>query len=588
MDFRAAMLILATWLLSFSTHAVSSKMDELNLLVNQTPELARQEVLELKQRLQLTNASPAQLLRLDLLQCQILLQYADYPSAIELARSSHERATQLGIINVLPYFAGCQAQALAAQYQLTLALPLLDGAIAQARDLHQSQALTGLLLLRAQLDIEQENYLPAMEDLRLALDAYADRHHQDNHWYWPPKAYLYTTLADLLYRSGDLVQAIRYQYQALAEPDARSKVRHILLLNAARMTLENGEKATSEQLLNESRSLLSSLTVPTELAASYITMAVIALDDGNRPQAEQLTREALQIFHQYQHPTGIMQGYSLLATIQFAMGHHNAALKLSQQALEQAKVLGLQQQQAILHLKLSDYFASQHQFETAYHHLQQSRQAETHHLALRHNTRFIQFKARLDHELNQHYPGSEQWDTDTIDWQPPMLLGALLFPALLYYLLQLRPQRLLAYIRRPTRRRIPLYQQTLIRAMQHAKQHHQPMSILLLAVEQVPAQRRGQLESQLRSALRAQDKLLHQSADGIILLLPLTDHRGAGKVLQQQEANLQRWLPQLTVALGMASMQQFDTPSSMLKRAQANQVRQHREQGAAVYQATVR
>jgi len=119
--------------------------------------------------------------------------------------------------------------------------------------------------LRGQLDTNTDNFSSAIEDLRIAIDIYPDIHTQTQNWVWPPEGYVYAAMGNLLYATEDLPQAMYYAKLALKSADAQGKVRHILLRNAARIALDNGEREYSDQLERSTRKTSQNFTTRNRL-----------------------------------------------------------------------------------------------------------------------------------------------------------------------------------------------------------------------------------------------------------------------------------------------------------------------------------
>ena len=552
-------------------------MDKVNLLLYQDPFLAKEQILVLEKQLNSLQASEQEILRLQLLKCETYLQLGENKAAIDLATQA-EKKVQLTYVESLPYFIGCRADAHASIGNLTTALPLLDSAINLAKLHNQPQALSNLLRLRGQLDTENENYLSAIEDLRLALDIYDEINQQKHHWSWPPKAYLYAAMGNLLYASGDLQQALNYAYKGLQRFETQKKIRHVLLLNTARMALDNDQLKLSNQLLKEAKELLPSQSSPLEKAYSFGIMASIEIDKKNYDIAETMIKSSLITFKKQNKQVSIMQMQRLQALILFAQGKNNAALNLIHQAINAGKHLKQYSYLEIFYRIVSNYYAENKQHDLAYQYLQLSFEASqkaNHRIS---NIRFIQFKARLSRQVSEDVakikPNKLQ---QLINLKASSLIivslltGVIVIFILLWFLVKStnKPKRC---INNTIKLPLNSYEEAIESTMMHAKKNDQPFNLLIIDTGKINRKNIERIEVYIKKKLRKQDAIFYYSPESLLILLPFTTDDGTQRVVRQLEISLQPWLTHTEIKIGAASMKHFDTAKSLIKRAIANQV----------------
>lgn len=586
MDLHAFLIGIILSLVSVVAHATMSRMDHLTQLVYQSPVLAQQEIAELESELTAQSA-PSHTLRLQLLKCQQLVQQGEYQAAIQLAAFGQVDAKKHGLEQVIPYFNACAAEGHAKAGDLKTAMPLLEKGIAQSKQFKQPQALVSLLRLRGQFDIEQENYLQAMEDLRLALDVADEMFTQEQNWSWPPYSYLLATMGNLLYVSGDQLQALQYANQALEQADAKGKVRHLLLLNAAYLSRKTGDGNTSDKLLQQARQTLPSAASPIEKAFSYVIIAAIETDKGNYSTAERLTKESLGIFTRYRSRLSIMQANRLLARINFAVGNDTAAIEYTQAAINTAQQMDQQSYLHKLYLGLSEHYAQAGQHKLAYENLQSAFNAANQANKQLSDIRFIQYKARLSRDLQQPQTlESQSAFMLPLDWMLVLVMLGVVLPATCLYLLIYRKQKGLGEDK--INRHAPIHYQVLELAMNNARNAQQPLTILVFGISPTITEDLPTLEQKIKSKLRELDKLVYLSTNSLMVILPGTSQTGGQQVMDQLVERIEPWRRHAMVSVGVASMQQFDTSTSLVKRALASQASRMKSEDVKLVQAGAR
>lgn len=567
MDFHRWCCCLLLWLVPLFACA-QDPMDEINTLVYQYPAEAKQKIAELEEAHRRGSPSPFEELRLKLLKCELFLQLGENEAAINLAQMGEATAKRLNAEHVRPYFMSCLADAYSAYDNLQVALPLLDTAITLAKRYQQPQAMVMALRLRGQLDTETDNVASAIEDLRLALDAYDNISAQEDDWAWPPKAFVYAAMGNLLFVTHDYQQAMYYTELGLKSPECLGKIRQVLLLNASRIALRKGDITTSDTYLQEARQLLPELSTPLELAVGYATIAAIELERGNSDKAKDLLDVALNTFEQQQKQLYSMRTKRLLALIAFDKGDEKTALKLMDDAIGTAERMQVYSDLASYYLTLSKHSANQSDFKHAYEFLEKSyKAAEKAHKAAS-DTRMLQFKARLSQRASdatlEKLLSDNLEERSSISWMYMILLAMVLL------LLALVLWQLLRHVSlRKQSSEVPLPQspeQHLEYAIQHAKRGNHSLSILLLNIRDIRPVDLPALKGAIEKRLRETDMILRFSPDELLLLLPYTSNQGAELVMKQLQPVLDD-CQEGKILIGHASMHQFDTSETLLKRA---------------------
>ncbi len=577
MDFRVMVLSLFLWLFPFGASAID-QLDELTELVYQYPSKAFSQLALLEKTFAANHInSDINQLRLSVLKCQNLLQLGENEAAINVAQLGDARAKQLKLDQARPYFLICQADANLNNNNIQNALPLLDSAITLARRYQQPQALVDALRLRGQLDTDTDNFSSAIEDLRLAIDIYPDIHTQTQNWIWPPQAYIYAAMGNLLYATHDFPQAMYYTNLGIQSSDAKGKVLHIILRNAARIALDNQEFDYSDQLEIQAKILLPELESPLELAYSYAILASIALDKGRIENAEEYIAIAINTFQKQNQKVAIMRSNRLLAQIRFAQHQDDEALILMNQAIEQGESLNQYSDLKGFYGIMSDYYLEQDDFKQAYAFLLKRYRATELANQEMNNARILQFKARLNQQNigltgNDHAPESDSILQElNVDWvySTLFLIAMLLLGGMIWYLIDKQNKRA-PHIEGDEP--VETLVQQILSVLNNAKQGNYPLSLLIFNASQIRQVDLPSLQDELQHRLREQDKLIRYSMDEIVIVLPHTSTEGAQKVITQLVACIQPWQGSSKVNIGVAAMQQFDTLESLIKRASINQL----------------
>ncbi|SUI84029.1 tetratricopeptide repeat-containing diguanylate cyclase [Shewanella morhuae] len=577
MDFRVMVLSLFLWLFPFGASAID-QLDELTELVYQYPSKAFSQLALLEKTFAASHInSDINQLRLSVLKCQNLLQLGENEAAINVAQLGDARAKQLKLDQARPYFLICQADANLNNNNVQNALPLLDSAITLARRYQQPQALVDALRLRGQLDTDTDNFSSAIEDLRLAIDIYPDIHTQTQNWVWPPQAYIYAAMGNLLYATHDFPQAMYYTNLGIQSSDAKGKVLHIILRNAARIALDNQEFDYSDQLEMQAKILLPELGSPLELAYSYAILASIALDKGRIDTAEEYIAIAINTFKKQNQKVAIMRSNRLLAQIRFAQHQDAEALVLMHQAIEQGESLNQYSDLKGFYGIISDYYLEQDDFKQAYAFLLKRYRATELANQEMNNARILQFKARLNQQdmgptSNDNTPESTSILQElNVDWlySTLFLIAILLLGGMIWYLIDKQNNRA---SHADGDESVETLVQQILSVLNNAKQGNYPLSLLIFNASQIRQVDLPSLQDELQHRLREQDKLIRYSMDEIVIVLPHTSTEGAQKVITQLVACIQPWQGSSKINIGVAAMQQFDTLESLIKRASINQL----------------
>lgn len=576
MDFRVFTLNLLLWLQPFWVCA-DDQFKGLSELIYQNPSQAILKINALEQEFATTEPSNQEALRLQLLKCQSLLQQGENQAAINLAQMGEAKAKKLRLDQAIPYFLNCQADAHLNYDTTQTAQALLDTAINLARRYQQPQALVDALRLRGQMDTDIDNFSSAIEDLRIAIDIYPDIHHQAQRWIAPPQAYLYAAMGNLLYATKDLPQAMYYANLALNTSDAKGKVRHELLRNAARIAFDNHERDYSDELEKQAKAMLPEInSSPLDLAYSYAILASLALDKGHIDSAEEYIGISINTFKQQNQRIALMRATRLLAQIRFAQHQNEQALELMLTAIQRGEELKQYSDLDGFYGIVSDYYLTQEDFKQAHSFLVKRYQAARLANETMNDSRIIQFRARLQQQELQRIsnePSSPQsiLKVSEREWLYSTLFLvalALITGSIWYFINRQYYRTATTNANEPIQ---PLRQQVEL-ALHSAKQGNYPLSLLLVKANHIRQVDLPVLVDQLQHKLREQDKLLHYSLDEIVILLPHTTATGAQRVSNQLAPTIKIWQGVTKVNIGIAGMQQFDTLESLVKRANLNQL----------------
>ena len=579
MDLRAMTICFLLSFLGNQAYAETSKLtmdtlDDLNAYLHQYPSKAIKRISQLESVANQQQASDLIKLRLTLLKCETLIELGEGQAAINLAKMGDAQAKLLKLEQARPYFLNCLADAHDSYDNLKAALPLLDSAIQLARRYQQPQALLNALRLRGQIDTNTENFASAIEDLRLALDISSEIDTQPINWSWPPIAYVYAAMGSLMYATGDINQAVYYSEQASRHEATLGKVKHTLLLNLAMMTLANGEAEKSDQYLQRAKEQIPTLDSELDLAITYSIISVIDLHQNRIANAERLALMGRVTFKKLMKQTFLMRNERQLAEIAFAKNENSKALKYMEEAIKLGIQLNQPAELSHFYQILSKHYAKQDDYQNAF--IYQSKQIDALQQANDElsSTRFIQYKARLSqhniettqvaHSLTQDSLSNQ----NKLNWAYSLILVLLLALLIIGVWWFIRVQHA-QYIEKQLSKKnegLPANQQ-LDNLLNNAKQTNSPLSLILIRTSHIRQVDLPQMLDQIKIKLREQDELVRHSLDEVIIILPYTSVQGAEFVIEQLAPSIQPWQANHKVHMGLASLQQFDTLQSLLKRA---------------------
>lgn len=579
MDFRIMALSLALWLPA-SWGSTMKQMDDITPIVYQYPSEALRQITQLEAALRddTSDSAAIERLRLSAIKCETLLQLGENEAAINLAQLGDAKAKSLHIDEARPYFLSCMADAHANYDDLKIAYPLFDSAITLAKQYQQPQALVNALRQRGQIDTNTNNFTSAIEDLRITLDLYPELMEQQRNWFWPPKAYAFAAMANLLFVTGDVGNAVDYINKALSSSDAVGKVRHNLLLSSAKINIAANRPDVSEQQLKEAKTMLPDLDSALELAYSYATIASVEIDLNRFGNAKELITIATNTFEKYRKVNEVMRSKRLLAQVEFATGNVQAALTLMEDAIQRGLRLNQYGDLTQFYTILSRHYADSSDYQAAY--LYITKAYHTSELANKelNDARFIQFRARLGQQISRQAESTRTIEshanTAISRWNIAYMiaLGALSMLVLIMITTTFyRRHKKSKTTSTPMDDNRPLSLQ-LEALLTHAKQGNYALSLLLVNTSSIDPEDAVTLQAMLSAELREHDKIINYSTTEIAILLPHTSTRGAERVMAQLQAKIALWHPEFKLSMGQTSMQQFDTLVSMVKRASINQL----------------
>lgn len=565
MDFRLLGLALILFLPQVAASPMKG-MDKLVPLVYQYPTQAAEKI----EQLDSSKFTFREKLRLELIKCELLNQNGDGQAAINLAQLAIAQAKSNQLEEALPYFYICMADAYSSVGQFNNTFTLLDDAIAQSKQLLQPQSLVNALRTRAHYDTEFEDFNSAIEDLRLAIDVHPKQFTQKYNWFWAPEAYIYATMANMLFASNELNSSLRHIKTALNVEDSVGIVRHFILLSAARMNFDAGNIEKSELYLREAKMTLFDVESEEMLAISKAIIASLELDNGNLVEAESLLLDAIQVFRQLFKVTHTMRANKLLAKMKFAQGKDKEALEISNIAIDQATQLKQYTDLQIIYHTLEKYYLSIGNTEKAYHNLKLAHEAGNNANKVLNSARFIQYKARLDRQASLHSQQrqsatatSKSEPNESKAYQLIIFVFVMLGVCIFFVLFQSKRQQRLQ--QEQAKQELPINEE-LNKILIAAKKQASPLSLLLVDVEKLNLAQLESLQHGITDVVRESDIVSRYSPTDLLILLPNTTNAGAQKVV----ANLHRHLRHVTNKdhiFGTASMQQFDQIEQLIKRA---------------------
>ncbi|GIU23306.1 histidine kinase [Shewanella sp. MBTL60-007] len=580
MDLRLISLSFMLWL--SPAHSLTlEQLDQLNISVFQYPSEALNSINDIEQDLHANLNPNAIALRINAFKCEAYLQLGENAAALNLARLNQAKAKQLRLDEARPYFLNCMAQAYLNYGNYQQALPLIHSAIAMSRRLEQPQALINGLWIRSQLDAQVQHNDTAIEDLRLALDLYPQVSKQNEHWLLTPLPYLNIAMAKLMIKEGEPKEARLFLDKALSDPLSGGKIALNLSIDAAKIAQLNQQAELREEYIQAARTMLAELGSSFELANAYKQIAFIDFSSGKYSSAEQLLHLSINTFKKEANTNATIGALHLLAQVNLAQSEERLGLEQMSEAIGIAKQKKLYTDLKLCYAVLAKYFASKQNYELAYdYQLKQFQAAEN-------ETLFIQriWLSYLKSDLSRQKQLSYEQKNATAAVIPTSVLPASVLPVLLilcsfaifiFWSRKRSPRTAKALDRPISIKPNATGVQKLEDMLNISKQVNYPLSLLVLDTSGMLSSELPAIVEQLKTKLREQDLTLLGADKQLLIMLPHTSEARAKKVIEQLTGTVALWKSDSKVNIGLASMQQFDSLQSMIKRARVSQLRRQK------------
>jgi len=510
-------------------------------------------------------------LRLTLLHCFNLLEFGEFNQAITLAKQGEMKARQFKYDTARPYFMQCQADAHQSLGNTLQEQQLTEEALRLARRYSEKQAIVNSLYARSRQNTSLENYNQSIEDLRLALAIFDEAQNQFQHWFLLPKSYLQAEISNVFFSMGDLQEALHFAKLTYQDPSAFGKLNFAFAINLARINIVLDNREQVLYYLNMAESENDKNSAQRDLAIGNAILAGIHLYVGDFDIAEKLALSSITSMTKYQEPLYVMRIKRTLAKVYFAQHKDIQALSLLNEIIEQATELKQFSDLEEFNQIISQYYAEQKQFESAYLFQVQRFDAAKQAAAKLNNAHFMQYKARI----------TAQSEASTIPEKPLNNINQNLTIAVLIILF-LSVGLVLFLVRKPKHLNIEeqeeSQQQCIDNMLNSAKQGHYQLTLLLLNINHINTMDLAFIIPRLKHTLREQDKLFRHNTDEIIIILPHTSPAGAARVATQIEQVLSEWKTALKVNIGIAGLQQLDTFDVLVKKAVINQLNKIKSQ----------
>ncbi|PIP98983.1 MAG: hypothetical protein COW76_17600 [Shewanella sp. CG18_big_fil_WC_8_21_14_2_50_42_11] len=510
-------------------------------------------------------------LRLTLLHCFNLLEFGEFNQAITLAKQGEMKARQFKYDTARPYFMQCQADAHQSLGNTLQEQQLTEEALRLARRYSEKQAIVNSLYARSRQNTSLENYNQSIEDLRLALAIFDEAQNQFQHWFLLPKSYLQAEISNVFFSMGDLQEALHFAKLTYQDPSAFGKLNFAFAINLARINIVLDNREQVLYYLNMAESENDKNSAQRDLAIGNAILAGIHLYVGDFDIAEKLALSSITSMTKYQEPLYVMRIKRTLAKVYFAQHKDIQALSLLNEIIEQATELKQFSDLEEFNQIISQYYAEQKQFESAYQFQVQRFDAAKQAAAKLNNAHFMQYKARI----------TAQSEASTIPEKPLNNINQNLTIAVLIILF-LSVGLVLFLVRKPKHLNIEeqeeSQQQCIDNMLNSAKQGHYQLTLLLLNINHINTMDLAFIIPRLKHTLREQDKLFRHNTDEIIIILPHTSPIGAARVATQIEQVLSEWKTALKVNIGIAGLQQLDTFDVLVKKAVINQLNKIKSQ----------
>jgi tetratricopeptide (TPR) repeat protein len=550
--------------------SVSEHLDRINLLNYQFPNQAQLDIKQIKKAAKLDLLTIQEKLRLELLQCYNLLERGESKAAIEKARLGESNAKKQKLDYVRAYFILCEAEAYFQNVELVSALPLVDMAIELAREHQQAQALINGLTLRADMDMQIDNYNSVMDDLRLALDIYSQATEQEIHWHLIPEIFITAAMSNFFFSTGDTSQALFYLDKIKASKDTVGKIELSVYKTAAIMSLNNNDGQLTDLYLARAKNLMAHFKSPQTLAHNHGVLAYIHLARNRVDEAEKEILMSIELLSKMDNPILLVRAQRTLAKIRFRQGRDREALIIMDDIISVARNLEQEVDLQEFYSILSQYHASKAEYQAAYEYQVERFDLEKKIVAKVNQARFLQFKARLNqHSELTHKASKNSVNQTYLTLQQTYGLIAvglsLLFASLLFFI---KKEPKLNSLTKPVEQQGGEIDTQLL----SAKRGGYPLSLLLLNISDVRLVDLGDLQIHLLQTLREQDKLYRHSIDEMIILLPHTSLLGAQRVAKQLSVSIKDWQEASNITIGVASLQQLENLEQLVKKATLDQL----------------
>ena len=512
------------------------------------------------------------LLRLTLLHCFNLLEFGEFNQAIVLAKQGESNARQFKYDTARPYFIQCQAVAHQSLGNTLQEQQLTEEALRLAKRYSETQAIVNSLYARSRQNTSLENYNSAIEDLRFALDIYGEAQSQFQHWYLLPLSYIQSEISNVFFSMGEYEEALHFSELAYKDISFFGKIKSTVTLNLALINIALNDKAKVLYFLNKAESVSANIDSERDLANQYALLAIIHLYVGDYTIAEKLALSSIELFTKYQEPIYVMRIKRTLAKVYFAQHKDNQALSLLNEIIEQATELEQFSDLEEFNQIISQYYAEQNQFESAYQFQVQRFGAAKQAAAKLNNAHFMQYKARITAQSEASTPPEKPVSNINQNLTITALMILLLSVGLVLFLAR-KPQRL-----NNVNAQEESQQHRIDNMLDNAKQGHYQLSMLLINISNNNIEDIPFIIPRLKNTLREQDQLFRHNTNELIIILPHASSVGAARVITQIEQVLGEWKSELKVNIGMASLQQLDTFEVLVKKAVLNQLNKIKSQ----------
>ncbi|KVX00551.1 diguanylate cyclase [Shewanella frigidimarina] len=511
-------------------------------------------------------------LRLTLLHCFNLLEFGEFNQAITLAKQGEIKARQFKYDTARPYFMQCQAAAHQSIGNTLQEQQLTEEALRLAKRYSEKQAIVNSLYARSRQNTSLENYNTAIEDLRFALDIFDEAQTQFQDWYILPKSYLQAEISNVFFSMGDIEEALHFAELTYKDSSTFGKLKFAFAINLARINMVQNDKAQVLYYLNKAETENNKNTSERDFATGNALLASIHLYVGNYNIAEKLALSSIELFTKYQEPIYVMRIKRTLAKVYFAQNKDNQALSLLNEIIEQATELEQFSDLEEFNQIISQYYAEQNQFESAYQFQVQRFDAAKQATAKLNNAHFMQYKARITAQSEASTPPEKPVSNINQNLTITALIILLLSVGLVLFLAR-KPQRLNSVNAQEEDQ-----QQRIDNMLDNAKQGHYQLSMLLININHNNIADIPFIIPRLKNTLREQDQLFRHNTNELITILPHTSSVGAARVMAQIEQVLGEWKPEIKVSIGITSLQQLDTFEVLVKKAVLNQLNKIKSQ----------